>query len=243
VWVECEGFETQRFQVFVPRGGSSGLEASLLQNGTTPEGFVYVPPGEFLYGGDPRASHPAAGQRLDLDGFFIARYELSNAEWFAFVNDPETLTRIHASERTRYLPRDIDGKELFAAREDGSGYDWFGYRLPPGHPSLARAPVLGISREDLRDYLAWRNQRAADNGEPWTFDLPTEAEWEKAARGVDGRSFPWGNRFDPSLCNMRQSQQSRTTPVPVDAFPMDSSVYGVRGMAGNIQDLVSSEYP
>ena len=60
-------------------------------------------------------------------------------------------------------------------------------------------------------------------------------------RGVDGRWFPWGWRFDPSLCNMRLSRRERNALVVIDDFPTDLSVYGVRGLGGNIRDWTSTE--
>ena len=85
-------------------------------------------------------------------------------------------------------------------------------------------------------YCEWRSTRDGR-----AYRLPTEQEWEKAARGVDGRLFPWGWRFDPSLCNMRLSRKERTSPVVIDDFVTDVSVYGVRGFGGNIRDWTSTE--
>ncbi|MFC2171666.1 formylglycine-generating enzyme family protein, partial [Acidobacteriota bacterium] len=103
-------------------------------------------------------------------------------------------------------------------------------------PPIPRMPVLGVSWHDAVAYCEWRSKR-----ESREIRLPTETEWEKAARGVDGRWFPWGNRFDASLCNMNQSRRERNAPVMVDEYPTDLSVYGVRGMGGNMRDWTSTE--
>ena len=70
--------------------------------------------------------------------------------------------------------------------------------------------------------------------------LPTEEEWEKASRGVDGRWYPWGTRFDASFCNMRTSRREGARPLPLDSYPADLSVYGVRGTAGNVRDWTAN---
>ena len=115
------------------------------------------------------------------------------------------------------------------------------FRLPPGGGGRGPAcdvswPVFGVSWHDALAYCAWRSRR-----EGRVLRLPTESEWEKAARGVDGRAYPWGSRFDTSLCNTQESLRDRPSPVPVDSFPSDASIYGVRGLGGNLRDWTSTE--
>jgi len=86
-------------------------------------------------------------------------------------------------------------------------------------------------------YAAWE---AARTGQRWR--LAPELVWEKAARGVDGRFFPWGDGIDPSWACLRVSHRGRALPQVVDSFPVDVSVYGVRGMGGNIRDWCSDAY-
>ena len=109
------------------------------------------------------------------------------------------------------------------------------YRVPAadrdGDRWDPRWPVMAVSWEDARAYVAWRSVR---DGAGW--HLPSEQQWEKAARGADGRIFPWGDGFDPTLCNMRSSRPGRPEPEPVGARATDSSCYGVRDLAGGMRD-------
>jgi formylglycine-generating enzyme required for sulfatase activity len=100
----------------------------------------------------------------------------------------------------------------------------------PGHTFPAGQddhPATNMTWYEARDYARWLGK-----------DLPIEAEWEKAARGTDGRSFPWGNNWDPKRCNTRLSGYGGTTPV--NAYPSGVSPYGCYDMAGNVWEWTST---
>ena len=92
-------------------------------------------------------------------------------------------------------------------------------------------PVVLIDWAAARAYADWLSART---GQRWR--LPLSLEWEKAARGVDGRLFPWGDFLDPSWCCIRQSHRSAPSIVPIHRFSSDVSPYGVRGLGGNVRD-------
>ena len=96
-------------------------------------------------------------------------------------------------------------------------------------------PVVGIDAHDAAAYAAWR---AARSGLP--IRLPAEEEWEKAARGIDARAWPWGDRFDPTFAHMRTSRAGGPGLAPTPAFPVDRSPYGVLGMAGGVREWTAS---
>ncbi len=92
-------------------------------------------------------------------------------------------------------------------------------------------PVCMVDWWSAVAYARWE---AARTGLPWR--LPGELEWEKAARGADGRRFPWGDFLDPSWCCIRSSHPGRPLPAVAGAFEGDISPYGVRDLAGNMRD-------
>ncbi len=108
---------------------------------------------------------------------------------------------------------------------------WVGYTFPN---NAEEHPVAGISKNDAEAYIRWLNQKTG-----MTFRLPTEAEWERAARGDDGRIYPWGNTFDPWRCNTAESIKKGTTPVGTYS-PSGDSIYGAADMVGNIWEWTQS---
>jgi formylglycine-generating enzyme required for sulfatase activity len=110
--------------------------------------------------------------------------------------------------------------------------DWRKGRPPRGKE---HHPVVNISWYDAVAYCRWL---AGVTGKPYR--LPTEAEWEKGARGCDGRIYPWGDLWDPARCNTKESGKEGTTPA--GAYPQGASPYGLLDVAGNVWEWTSSLY-
>jgi formylglycine-generating enzyme required for sulfatase activity len=96
-------------------------------------------------------------------------------------------------------------------------------------------PVVSVSWRDALAYAQWLAQVT---GEPWR--LSTEAEWEKAARGIDGRIYPWGNQWDNTRANTKDEGLKATTPV--GSYPGGASPYGTQDMVGNVWEWTSTTY-
>lgn len=114
----------------------------------------------------------------------------------------------------------------------------FTWRGPHPPEALRDHPVVDISWEEATAFCAWLGQQDTGRPHPVSFRLPTEAEWERAARGMDGRSFPWGEAFDPRLANTREGEIGGTTAV--GSYPDGASPDGVYDMAGNVWEWTAS---
>ena len=100
----------------------------------------------------------------------------------------------------------------------------FSHAVYFGNPAYANYPVVNIHKEQAREYCEWRGAR-----------LPTEQEWDKAARGTDGGFYPWGNDYDPSYANYGKTQKDTTE---VGSYPKGASPYGIFDMLGNVWEWV-----
>ncbi|MFD8350819.1 formylglycine-generating enzyme family protein [Streptomyces coelicoflavus] len=107
---------------------------------------------------------------------------------------------------------------------------------PAPRPSPADHPVIGVTWEAATDYCRWIGQRLGG----LDVRLPTEDEWERAARGDDGREFPWGEEYRTGLANLVDLGIGTTTPV--GSFPDGASPFGVLDMAGNADEWTSTLY-
>ena len=173
-------------------------------------------------GGDSDASYSLKRAEKFIPGFLISKYELKVKDYLKFIN---YLERHLPGSAEKYLPR----------RAVSSGFYWKKSGKVYKSDFPLDWPVLGISWNDARAYCKWLTLQNKDKG--WVFRLPEDWEWEKAARGVDGRYFPWGDYFDYGFCSMASSSKGKKDgPDKIGAFEMDESVFGVRDIAGSVSE-------
>jgi formylglycine-generating enzyme required for sulfatase activity len=177
--------------------------------------WVEVPAGWFFMGSNPRRDRYASDEeqpqhRLQLPAFRLARVPVTAAQFAAFVRETGYRTDAEAEE---------------------AEHCWGRPHGPQGRSSAEEAdhPVTCVSWHDVQAFCRWARVR-----------LPTEAEWEKAARGVDGRLYPWGDEWpDPRRCNYGNLVGNTT---PVGTYPAGASPSGVLDMAGNVWEWTASRW-
>ena len=196
--------------------------------------FVFVPAGPAILGGDPVAHGAFERKVIDVPSFAIARFVVTCDEYRSFLN---ALAAEDIEQAQAHVPRARAHEGHYWELDRTSRTFRYPERTPGAQNWTGQLPVNGVSYEDAMAYAAWRGARTGQR-----LRLPTEREWEKAARGVDGRFFPWGDQFDPTFCKMKESRRAQyPEPEPVGAFVTDCSPYGVRDMAGGIRELCISE--
>jgi formylglycine-generating enzyme required for sulfatase activity len=194
--------------------------------------------------GDPRLAARAPTMRLVPGGRFLRGATPAQAEAVAREYDlplswlakacPQDELELDPFEIARFPVTQQEWAE-FVAAAGGAGErprGWAGARPPRGRENH---PVHGVSHDAMLAYCDWLSGETG-----LRYRLPTEAEWEKAARGSDGRAYPWGERFDPRCANTREAGIGDTTPVGV--FPAGASPCGALDMAGNVEECTGSLY-
>jgi formylglycine-generating enzyme required for sulfatase activity len=174
--------------------------------------MIEIPAGEFIY---------QDGRKLSLPTFHIDKYETTVREYNEFLQalqqDRQLIFRLQHPfsphrDPSQFKPDNWD-QLLDAIRRGQLSWD---------------LPVAGVDWFQAHLYAAWRGKR-----------LPTEQEWEKAARGADGRLYPWGHKPDPAKSNIATGRSS-PKPLPVYVFPADHSPFGAIGMAGNVSEWTTA---
>jgi formylglycine-generating enzyme required for sulfatase activity len=197
--------------------------------------MVKVDGGDFIY---------QDGQKLTLPTFYIDKYEVTMSEYAKFLDyleshgNPTTYDSELQPAGRSHVPRDWD---IYWGRASSS---FSQFRTVRGVPITPDCPVFNVDYFDAYAYAKWKGRR-----------LPTEEEWEKAARGPNGNLYPWGNAWDPAKLNAGGDYQSDPVPgykpgvdgftwwAPVDAVETDKSYYGAIGMAGNVSEWTGSWDP
>jgi iron(II)-dependent oxidoreductase len=177
--------------------------------------MVAVPAGPFIMGSDDGPADERPAHRVTLPGFLIDRYPVTNARLADFLQAAGT----HNRQGERLY--DFDDPDARVHRDGASR--WAADQGYENHPAVE------TTWAGARDYCASLGKR-----------LPTEAEWEKAARGTDGRRYPWGN----AAPDRRRAQFGApfNETAPVDAFAAGAGPFDTRDMAGNAWEWVSSAY-
>ncbi len=234
----------------------SGMESVA---GATPSAYwVYIPAGPYQSSGDreaqkapprraawihvPETAAPdsAAGTlRIPGPGAFFARFEVTSGMYRVYLNDAtwhgphgafkrSPRQSMNATEETNFWEN--DAKTGWRPKREAT---WWTDEVSFG----------SISWDDLKDYCDWLTKRLG--GGAWTFELPTEDEWERAARGPDGRYMPWGDSFDFMFCHVRDSRAHEMKgqhPEPVGMFPVDESPFGLRDMGGGMREWTATRF-
>lgn len=167
--------------------------------------------------------HELPRQKVRVNKFFITQTPITNYQYGAFIKDTH-----------REAP-DVDIVDWNAygvnhSYESTRKYAWG----PEGYPvGRDEHPVVLVSYDDARSYAQWLSVKTKKY---WR--LPSENEWELAARGLDGRAYPWGNNFNPAKANTSDLGPHDT--LPVGSFPRGASPFGVFDMAGQVYEWTTT---
>jgi len=196
---------------------------------TEPPPMVRVPPGEFLMGDNAGDEDARPAYPVTLAAYDIGAYEVTNEDYARFVKDTG-----HRAPGVYALPSAVTPERAGAFRKLSAKFAWSGNTPPAG---MEKHPVVLVAFEDAVAYAAWLSRETGA-----TYRLPTEAEWEKAARmGAMGKR-PWGDDIDPSRANYLARAEDKETSAtkPVGSYPPTPA--GLYDIIGNAWEWVSDYY-
>ncbi|MHC4970973.1 MAG: bifunctional serine/threonine-protein kinase/formylglycine-generating enzyme family protein [Planctomycetota bacterium] len=171
--------------------------------------MIYVAGLQRMEFGDPRFAEST--RTVDVEPFLLDRFEVTNRDYKQFLDDLDPQRRARAVPRRLIVGSDGTTVPLWIEQADGT------WSYPEGAANL---PVTNVSQLDAQDYARWAHKR-----------LPTPQEYERAARGVDRRDYPFGMLLDPRACNAHTNAIAK-----VGMFPRDRSPFGAYDLAGNVAE-------
>ncbi len=198
-----------------PPGPRPPVRIALARHDASPPGTVGIAPGWTWIGGDREVRDSLPRTRVWTDAYAIGVHPVTVADYVDFLD-----------ALSGNAPADVVRRMTPPA--------WRLSVPPNGVPH--DAPVTGVPFDAAWGYANWKRDTTG-----WPWRLPTEREWERAARGVDERIFPWGDHFDPSWCCVAESHEGPPVIASIHAHPYDESPWGVRGMGGNARDWVTDD--
>ncbi len=247
--VETEGYATTRVPVLLERDRTHALVLDLVRAEAVPAGMVYIPPGTFLSGSRDETDlrigfmNAAPLHAVSTGAYLIGRHEVTIGEWIEFLDalppaqrrarTPPMLEEV-APRRWRFtLSRDTHtfvaemGEPLrYASRTKRAVQDW------------SRFPVGGVVVADLTHFAAWLHE----TGRVPNARICTDLEWERAARGADGRTYPHGDELGPDDANIDETYARAALAYGPDEVGSYAAVspFGLHDMAGNVWELTGS---
>ena len=227
--INAPGRASGTYSLRVDPGESVSLSPQLARLDQVPDGYVYVPAGPGWLEGDPLSTGCGPKRSVTLGDFGMAVYPVTMAEYREFLDD------VPAGEARRRVPLNpVDDDPLFQLEGGAWSIPERDAHGDPVHPEM---PVLLVRAEDAEAYAAWLSRRRDR-----IYRLPTRDEWEYAARGGDGRLYPWGDYPEPTFAWGREPQRGRPVPAPVGRCPEDCSPFGVRDLAGGVGDWLADDF-
>lgn len=180
--------------------------------------MILIPAGTFSMGSNARAADERPVHKVHLPTYYISKYEVTNAQYYEFWSRYNGGNGENSEAHGQHTPESFSHLPQIGA--------W-----PERATKFPNHPVVGVSWNDAKAYAEWKGMR-----------LPTEAEWEKAARGYSDRIWPWGNSMLPNANTSEKDDGFENRIAPVGSYPEGKSYFGVMDMAGNVWEWTADWY-